>query len=263
MSLLSASPLLSSLFLTYANRAAALDGPAAPSPIDVEWTEMKTLNNRLQEEVASLRDQLNKEVDRAKVAEDCVEALRAQLSSVKCANRDLETEVSDERAKLDAITSEYLTYKKETKNIIAELRNTVDKEAVSCPNSSGRDLLTPQQGARAALSQVIAEQQISLARLKEQNESPCPPPSAVKESPIRNSQKRGPPNWGSSSVILMGQSSVNKQQADLKQPVDANQRDSALCPADERGDRCAKQNAVPWQEDKPREIGNSRTGDRY
>ena len=131
MSLLSASPLLSSLFLTYANRAAALDGPAAPSPVDVEWTEMKTLNNRLQEEVTLLRDQLNKETDRAKVAEDCVEALRAQLSSVKCSNRDLETEALDERNKLERITSEYMAYKKEAKDTIAELRKMVDKEAVS------------------------------------------------------------------------------------------------------------------------------------
>jgi len=214
MSLLSASPLLSSLFLTYANRAATLDGPAAPSPIDVEWTEMKELNSRLQEEVASLRDQLNKELDRAKVAEDCVEALRAQLSSVKSANRDLETEVSDERARLDKITSEYLTHKKETKNTIAELRNTVDKEAVSCPISPTRDPLTPQQSARAALSQVIAEQQISLAQLKEQNESPCPPPTVITRNYKKQARSNAPSN-----------PSANKQQADLKQPEDANQKD--------------------------------------
>ena len=77
MSLLAASPWLSSLFLTYANKAAAPDGPSAPSPIDLEWTEMKAMNNRLQEEVASLRAQLDNETDRAKTAEDCVEALRA------------------------------------------------------------------------------------------------------------------------------------------------------------------------------------------
>ena len=139
MSLLSASPLLSSLFLTYANRAAALEGPPAPSPIDLEWTEMKTLNSRLQEEIALLRDQLSKEVDRAKVAEDCVEALRAQLSSVKSTNRNLETEALDERTKLEAVTSEYVVYKKEAKNTIAELRNTVNKETVSSPNSPARD----------------------------------------------------------------------------------------------------------------------------
>jgi len=135
MSLLSASPLLSSLFLTYANRAATLDGPPAPSPVDVEWTEMKTLNNRLQEEAALLRDQLKRETDRAKVAEDCVEALRAQLSSVKCANRDLETEALEERIKLEAITSEYTTHKKEAKDTIAELRDTVGKEMVGCLDS--------------------------------------------------------------------------------------------------------------------------------
>ena len=135
MSLLAASPLLSSLFLTYANRAATLDGPPTPSPIDLEWTEMKALNTRLQEEVASLRDQLNKETDRAKTAEDCVEALRAQLSSIKNANCDLETAVSEERARLEVITLEYAAHKKEKADTIAELRNTVDKEAVSRADS--------------------------------------------------------------------------------------------------------------------------------
>lgn len=131
MSLLAASPLLCSLFLTYANRAATLDGPPSPSPIDVEWAEMKTLNNRLQEEVASLRAQLSKETDRAEMAEDCVEALRAQLSSVKCDNHDLEMAVSGERARLEAVTSEYAEHKKEANDTIVELRNSVDKEAVS------------------------------------------------------------------------------------------------------------------------------------
>ena len=133
MSLLSASPLLSSLFLTYAKRAATLDGPPTPSPIDTEWTEMKTMNARLQGEVAALQAQLNKETDRAKMAEDCVEALRAQLSSVKCANHKLETAVSDGRTELEAITSAYTEHKKEAEDTIAELRNAVDKEAVSCP----------------------------------------------------------------------------------------------------------------------------------
>ena len=139
MSLLATSPLLSSLFLTYASRATALDGPPTPSPLDTEWTEMKTLNTRLQEEVASLRAQLNKETDRAKMSEDCVEALRVQLSSVKDANHDLELAVSDERARLDAITSDYAGYKKEAEDTITELRATVDKEAVSHADSPIRD----------------------------------------------------------------------------------------------------------------------------
>ena len=131
MSLLAASPLLSSLFLTYANRAAALDGPSAPSPIDIEWSEMKTMNSRLQEEVALLRAQLNEETERAKAAEDCVEALRAQLSSVKSTNLDLEAAVSGERKRLEVVTSEYAEHKREAGDTIAELRTTVDKEAAS------------------------------------------------------------------------------------------------------------------------------------
>ena len=131
MSLLAASPLLSSLFLTYANKAATLDGPQAPSPIDVEWADMNAMNAHLQEEVAALRAQLAKEADRAKMAEDCVEALRAQLSSVKDANRTLETTVSNEQARSEAAISDYAEYKKETVDTISELRVTMNKEAVS------------------------------------------------------------------------------------------------------------------------------------
>lgn len=79
----------------------------------------------------SLQAQLDKETDRAKTAEDCVEALRAQLSSVKDANRDLEKAVLDERVGLEAVASEYAHYKKEAGDTIAELRKKVDKEAVS------------------------------------------------------------------------------------------------------------------------------------
>jgi len=139
MSLLAASPLLSSLFLTYANRAATLNGPPNPSPVDIEWTEMKTLNDRLQEEVASLQAQLIKETDRIQTAEDCVEALRAQLASVKDANRGLEVAASGERVRLEIITSEYARYKEEAEDTIAELRNTTNKEAVSHANSLARD----------------------------------------------------------------------------------------------------------------------------
>jgi len=181
MSLLAASPLLSSLFLTYANRAATLDGPPNPSPIDLEWTEMKSQNNHLQEEVVFLRAQLAKETERAKTAEDCVDALRSQLSSVKDANNDLDMALSREHARFETITSQYEEHKKKTGDTITELRNTVDKEA----------------GARAALSQVIADQQITLAQLKEQNGSPSPSPATIKERPssilARISATPGPP----------------------------------------------------------------------
>ena len=108
MSLLAASPLLSSLFLTYANRAATLE-----------------------EEVVSLRAQLNDKTDLARTAEDRVEDLCAQLSVVKGTNRDLEVAISSERARLEAITSEYAEHKKEAEGTIAELSKKVDKEGVS------------------------------------------------------------------------------------------------------------------------------------
>ena len=135
MSLLAANPLLSSLFLTYANRAAALDGPPTSSPIDREWSEMKALNSRLQEEVASLRAQLEKETDRAKTAEDWVEAFRAQIASLRDANRDLEEEMSDERTNVRITNLGHAKHKKEAASTIAVLRGAMEKEAVGREHS--------------------------------------------------------------------------------------------------------------------------------
>jgi len=98
MSLLAANPLLSNLFLTYANRAATLE-----------------------EEVVSLRAQLNDRTDRARTAEDRVEDLRARPSVVEGANCNPDTAGSSERAGLEAINSKYAERKKEAENTIAEL----------------------------------------------------------------------------------------------------------------------------------------------
>ena len=226
MSLLAASPLLSSLFLTYANRAAALDGPPTPSPIDEEWSEMKALNTHLQEEVASLRAQLEKETDRANTAEDCVEAFRAQIASLKDANRDLEEGMSDERTNLRMMSLLQAKHEKEAASTIAELRSVVEKEAVSNVHSL-REItqLTSGQGARAALSQVIADQQISLAQLKEKNESPSPlahtPPNRAK-----------PPRNGKSPANVKNegdkeQAGAHKQQDNPEWPKDTKQQNDA------------------------------------
>jgi len=174
MSLLAASPLLSNLFLTYANKAATLDGPSAPSPIDLEWTEMKAVNGRLQEEVASLRALLEKETERAKVAEDCVGALRAQVSSFRDTNGELEKAVTEEGDRADEISFEFAKYKRDTAGTITELRETAEKEA----------------GARAALSQVIADQQVSLAQFKVMIAGPYPDPTPARERPVAREQMK-------------------------------------------------------------------------
>lgn len=197
MSLLAASPFLSGLFLTYANRAATIDVPPTPSPTDQEWMEMKALNNRLREEIALLRDQSTKETDRARAAEGYVEALRAQLSSVKDTNRDLEAAVSDERAKFEAITLEYADYKKETAGTIAELQSSVDKEA----------------GARTALSQIIAEQQVTLASLKEKNEPPPLPP-------VVTPQHQGLVGGGVRESWRRSSASTSERDGETARPID-------------------------------------------
>ena len=98
MSFLASGPLVSRLFLTYANRAATLE-----------------------EEVVLLRAQLNDRADRARTVEDRVEDLRVQPSVVKCTNCNPDTAGSSERARLEAIIPKYVEHK-EAENTIAELK---------------------------------------------------------------------------------------------------------------------------------------------
>jgi hypothetical protein len=150
------------------------------------------------------------ETDRAKTAEDCVEAHRVQITSLKDANRDLEEEMSDERTNLRVMGVKHEIHEKETASAIAELRSAVEKEVVSRERSLQEiTQLTSRQGARAALSQVIAGQQMSLARLKEKNGSPIPPAPTL---PSRGRKSR---------------SDSREQQDNPDRPEDMKQQDGA------------------------------------
>ena len=61
MTLLSLSPLLSTLFLSYANRAAALESASAtPSPESEEWKELQATVSQQQKQIDALTAGLQK-----------------------------------------------------------------------------------------------------------------------------------------------------------------------------------------------------------
>jgi len=84
MSLLSLSPLLSSLFISYASRAAALESTSAtPSLESEEWKALQTTITILQEENDKLKSTNREMMGKLAAAEASQEAFRSQVSSLK------------------------------------------------------------------------------------------------------------------------------------------------------------------------------------
>jgi len=84
MTLLSLSPLLSSLFLSYANRAAALElASITPSPESEEWNVLQTAVATLREENEKLKSETHEMAEKLGVAEASQDAFRSQVSSLK------------------------------------------------------------------------------------------------------------------------------------------------------------------------------------
>ena len=112
MTLLSLSPLLSSLFISYANRAAALESASATPSLDGE--ERKALQDSivaLREENEKLRSENLGVVGELRSAVASQEAFRSQVSSLKEVNtaqqedlKILREELAEAEGKYDRLT---------------------------------------------------------------------------------------------------------------------------------------------------------------
>ena len=97
MSLLSLSPFLSSLFVSYANRAAALESASnTPSTDNEEWKALQDTITALQEENEKLKSETREMAGKL----EGTEALRSEVSSLKEANMTQEEEIKALRAEL-------------------------------------------------------------------------------------------------------------------------------------------------------------------
>lgn len=108
MALLSSSPLLASLFVSYANQAAVLESASAtPSPESQEWKALQNTITTLQEEIEKLKSENLEATEGLEVAEASREAFRSQVSSLKEANATQQDDIKSLRAELTEARYEY------------------------------------------------------------------------------------------------------------------------------------------------------------
>jgi len=108
MSLLTLSPLLSSLFISYADRAAALEAASAsPSPESEEWKALQATIVTLQEEIEKLKSENLDMTGRLEASAASHEAFRSQVSSLKDANVAQQDDIKSLRAKLVEAKDKY------------------------------------------------------------------------------------------------------------------------------------------------------------
>ena len=101
MSLLSLSPLLSSLFISYANLAAALEStPATPSPDGEEWKALQATVTALQRENETLKSDNCEMAGKLGTAEASQDAFHSQVSYLKDANTAQQDDIRSLRAEL-------------------------------------------------------------------------------------------------------------------------------------------------------------------
>ena len=108
MSLLSLSPLLSSLFVSYANRVAALESASStPSPESEEWKTFQTTIAALREDNAELKSENLEVAGRLEAAVASQEAFRSQISTLKEANTTQQDDIKSLRSKLAEAKDKY------------------------------------------------------------------------------------------------------------------------------------------------------------
>ena len=108
MALLSSSPLLSSLFVSYANRAAALESASStPSPESEEWKTLQTTIAELREENGELKSENFGVTGKLEAAVASQEAFRSQVLSLKEINTTQQDDIKSLRAELTEAEDNY------------------------------------------------------------------------------------------------------------------------------------------------------------
>ena len=108
MALLSSSPLLASLFVSYANQAAALESASAtPSPESDERKSFQDTIATLQGEIKKLKSENPKMAEGLEATETSQEAFRCQVMSLKEVNASQEKDIESLRAKLIETKEKY------------------------------------------------------------------------------------------------------------------------------------------------------------
>jgi len=108
IALLSSSPLLSSLFVSYANQAAAFEAASAtPSPESEEWKALQNAIVTLREGIEKLESENFKVTEGLDAAEASREAFRSRVLSLKEVNTTQENDIKSLRAELAEAKEKY------------------------------------------------------------------------------------------------------------------------------------------------------------
>jgi FtsZ-binding cell division protein ZapB len=108
VSLLSLSPLLSSLFISYATRAAALGStPTTPPSETDEWKSLQDTITVLQEENEKLKSETREMAARLEAAEVSQEELRSQVLPLKEANTTQQEDIRSLRVQASEAEHKY------------------------------------------------------------------------------------------------------------------------------------------------------------
>lgn len=168
MSLLSLSPLLSSLFITYANKVAALEsGSTVPSPESEEWKVLQSSITMLREENEKLRSGNRDVVLKSEAAEASQEAFHSQILSLKKENAAQQDEIKSLQRELHEVKSQYDQLATDS---------TAEKTAHKIRIS---DL----EAQRVELKQTVVEQQVKISKLERQLPEDGPPPVPARQHP--------------------------------------------------------------------------------
>ena len=134
MALLSSSPLLASLFVSYASQAAALESASAtPSPESEEWKALHDTVAILQEEIRKLKSDNLEMTEGLEAAEASREAYRSQISSLKEVNTSqvddigsLRAELTETRKMYDRVVVDSDAEKATLRNLVLDLEVCLD-----------------------------------------------------------------------------------------------------------------------------------------
>ena len=106
IALLSSSPLLASLFVSYAHQAAALES-FTPSRENEERKALENTISRLQEEIDKLKPENLETEERLAVTAASMEAFRSQVTSLKEVNVAQQHDIDSLRAEVSESQDEY------------------------------------------------------------------------------------------------------------------------------------------------------------
>ncbi|KAF9781848.1 hypothetical protein BJ322DRAFT_249511 [Thelephora terrestris] len=168
VALLSSSPLLSSLFVSYANQAAATQS-ATPSTEAEERKALEHTISTLQEDIDKLKPENLKMTKNLEVATASLDAFRSQVASLK-------EVISQQQRDLDSLRADQSESKEKCKQLVKDLN--VERDNFQSTTS---DFAVE----RAELKETIVQQQLKISRLERQgSSSPSngPPLTAVAEA---------------------------------------------------------------------------------